>query len=415
MSRFYEIIISDPKNGDIFVPNIQGKPGFSRQKAGSGAVTYSSLYSGTNPMKLGSANANAQQIELVIPVGVLHQPIGNSYVKIFGVSLQEIAQWANLSHMNFFIRGGMSKGLPLANPTQIGPLASGQILQCFGNWIGTEQSLNFYVQAGGSSALSNQTTGNPATADTLPLPSTNKKSSHIVFQWLPGQHLMDAIKSCLSAPFPQYQISGSISPNLVWTGTAATGFYAKLSQFAQYINKATINLIGGYAPDIQAYPGVMLALHGNTILVSDCTTKTKPKQLQIQDLIGQPTLVAPFEIQATVALRGDISPLDYVTLPLGQMGLSNTSQSSFVPPPNIGGINTNANVNAKNSSVYTGSFLVTEVCHVGRSRQADGASWVTTINMLMSQPADTTSTVAALPVVQTQNTNAYEFYLPGKS
>lgn len=406
MSRFYEITISDPKNGDIFVPNFQGKPGFSRQAATSGAVTYSSIYSGTTPAKLGSANPNAQQIELTIPVGVLHQPIGNAYIKIFGVSLQEISQGSNLNRMNFLIRGGMSKGLPLANPLQIGPLASGQVLQCFGNWVGVEQSLHFYIQAGASSAQSNQTTGNPATADTVPLPSTNAKPSYIAFQWKEGQHLMDAIKSSLSGPFPQYQISGAVSDQLVWTGTAATGFYAKLSQFAEYLNKASINLIGGYAPDTQAYPGVMIALRGNTILVSDCTMRTKPKQLQIQDLIGQPTLVGPFEIQATVTLRGDVAPLDFVALPPGQLELSNASQTGFVPPPNIG------TVNAKQGSAFTGSFLVTEVCHVGRSRQADGASWVTTINMLMSQPADPTSTVATLPLVQAQTTSAYKFYTP---
>ncbi|MFL9915054.1 hypothetical protein PQR75_06560 [Paraburkholderia fungorum] len=206
--RFYQIVISPPKDGFVAVPNLNGQPGFSWVKPHANTWTYCSLKQGGTITAPGSVNPAALKVELDIPSGFLHEPIGNAYIKISGVSLQEVAQGSNLNRMNILVYGGMSKGLPLANPDQVGMLCSGQIWQAFGNWIGTEQSLNIYMQAGGSNANSSQTTGFPAGPTTLPSPNTNANPAGIVFQWQAGQPLLVPLVQTLQNAYPAIHHSG---------------------------------------------------------------------------------------------------------------------------------------------------------------------------------------------------------------
>lgn len=406
--RYYKIIVSDPKTGKVAVPNYQGKPGFTWIDPGQGIWTYCSLYADGTVDRLGSTNPAALAIGFDIPVSFMHQPIGNPYIQISGVSLAEISHGSNLNGMNIAVYGGMAKGLPLAVPSQIGPLCMGQIFQAFGNWIGTVQYLSIYMQAGGSSQSASAVTGVPAGPNTLPAPTTNAKSGYLTFQWSAGQHLMDALVQCLRTTYPQYGISGSINPALVWSGIAATGFFAKLSQLAEYINKATINLIGGYAPD-GSYPGVMISLQNNTITIQDGTTPTKPKQLLVTDLLGQPTWVDAVTVQATVILRGNVRVGDYVSLPNGRLTITPGALTNLFSPPLSGGIATQL----KNQPAFSGTFLVTSVRHVGNSRDGQGTSWITTLDLLNTAPVSTSASVTTLPVISKPNRNAYKFFLPG--
>ena len=406
--RYYKIVISDPKTGKIFVPNFQGKTGFSLVDPGPYVWTYCSLYPGGNPQAIGSGNPAALAVEWDIPVGFMHAPIGNPYIKINGVSLQEISQGSDLNWMNIAVYGGMSKGLPLENPTQIGLLCSGQIYQAFGNWIGTSQYLAIYVQAGGSSANANTVTGFPAGPSTLPAPTTNANPAYLVFQWKPGQPLLTPVAQTLATAYPQYNIQGAVHSGLVWTGMAATGFYANLSTFAQYLNKASINLIGGYAPDIKAYMGVCMTLQNNTISIFDGTVKTAPKMLLMTDLIGQPTWVDATTMQATTILRGDIQPGNYVTLPNGPLTITANAQTSTLGPPAVGSINTQL----KNRAAFQGTYLCTAVHHVGSSRDGQGMSWVTTLDLLLTAPLSPKDQAYALSVLARPNRNAYGFFVP---
>ncbi|MEM5382627.1 hypothetical protein VSR68_03350 [Paraburkholderia phymatum] len=406
MSRYYAIRVTDPKTGEILVANLNGKAGFIRVPFDVNTWTYSSLYAGGTPTTLASNNANALSVSFDIPVGFLDAPLANSYVRIDGVSLQEISQGSNLNGLNFMMVGGMAKGLPLANPVQIGPLCQGQILQCFGNWIGKDQYLAIYVQAGGSSATANQTTGNPPTASTLPIPTANGKAANIVFTWNPGQTMQDALVQCLSVPFPQYGISGSINPNLVNSGGMIKGhWFSRLTQLADWVKRASLSMLGGYAPDLAEYMGVHMALQGNTILLFDGTAQTKPKQIYIVDLIGQPTYSQPLQIQLTCVLRGDIKVGDFVAIPQGLLNIGPGAQVGYIPPPPIGGVNT-----AQVSIAFQGSYLVTGVRHVGDSRNCDGLAWVTTLDLLVTQPYDSGAAVAVQKVLA--NPNSSQFYLP---
>jgi hypothetical protein len=403
MSRYYKIVITDPQTGEILIPNYNGKPGFSRLNYSPLLATYTSLYAGGTVSSLGSVNGNALRVDLDIPVTYMHEPMANSYIRIYGISLQEIAQGANLQGMNIAVYGGFAKGLPLANPAQSGLLCSGQIYQCFGNWIGVEQTLDIYMVVGGSSPTSNQTTGLPSGPSTVPVPTTNFNPANITFQWEPGQPLMTPVIKALSTAYPKYNIQGAVHEGLVWTGTAATAFFAKLSQFAEYLNRASINLISGYAPD-RSYQGVSLTLQNNTIAILDGTTATNPKQIQIVDLIGQPTWSQPYTIQSTCHMRADIKVGDYVKLPAtpGTTQPGSSSQFFNTTPGNVYS-------QAKNGSVFTGLFQVSAVRHVGSSRDGQGTAWVTTLDM--QSRSEPTATVDTLPTVYVGD-NSFNFFLP---
>jgi len=402
--RFYRIVVSDPATGDVFVPNYNGKPGFSRVAASPLLSTYTSLNQGGSVSVAGSTNPAAQNIEIDLPVTFLHEPVPGAYLRIWGISLAEIGQANDLQGMNVAIYGGMAKGLPLANPQQSGLLASGQILQSFGNWIGTDMTLDMYVFFGGSSPTSNQTSGNPSSTSTTPLPSTNQNPANLTWLWKANQSFTEAVANTLSTAFPKYQIQGAVSPNLVWNGAPEVGYFATPAQFAQYINALSQKIIGGYAPNPQAYPGVSLTLQNNVITISDGTTQTSPKQINFLDLIGQPTFSQPFQVQVSCVMRADISVGDYVKLPPGP-GITQSGSASqyFNAQPG------NQYSTAKSGSIFSGTFFVTAIRHIGNFRNPSHASWITTLDLGYQLPNATV--VSSMPVLYSGN-NSYKFYLP---
>jgi hypothetical protein len=407
--RYYAIRFTNPKTGQIYMPNYGGKPGFTLVDFKPTTYSYTSLYQGGSVSTLGSTNPSALQFECDIPVAALDAPIANAYFRIDGVSLQEIAQATNLVGANVSIAVGMAKGLPLANFGQAGTIVQAQVGQCFGNWIGTSQHIDCYVWAGGDSPSANMNTGGIVTSQTIPIPISHQSPANIVFQWQPGQPLMLPLSQTLQTAFPQYTIQGAVSPNLVWVGTAATGFYSTLTQFAQYIKNASLNLIGGFAPNQALYPGVSIVLQNGTIWIYDGTQQPKPKQINFTDLVGQPSLVGINEVQVTCAMRGDIKVGDYVTLPGGLVEVTQSSLAGRAAPPSLGSINT---ASSPGNSPYTGTYQVINVRHVGNSRDPGGLSWVTTINVLLTQSFNKDVQVTSFPNVYQPGPNTYGFSVP---
>lgn len=390
--RYFQVVISVPQGmsgaGNILVPNQGGRPGFTPVEPAGGLWSYCSLNTGSNINTIGGTNRAAPQFDCDMPVAALHTPKANTSISIWGISLAEISQASNLNYLNIDVYGGMAKGLPLANPAQAGLLAQGQIIQAHGAWVGTAQKLDIFIAALGSSTSSAQTTGNPPNASTTPVPATNVTPCNLTFQWKPGQSLMPVLAQALSTAFPNYNIVGAVSPNLVWSGSASTGFFASLEQFAQFIQQKTLSLIQGWAPNKAQYNGVWLMLKGNTITVTDGTTQLKPKAINFQDLVGQPNWNGPASVQVLTVLRGDIDPGDYVTLPetIFTTNQSSASQSAGM----YDGL--------KLSSVFQGSFLVKGVRHAGNSRGTGLTDWVTVLDLIAGgTPA--TSTVGSYPII----------------
>lgn len=413
--RFYQIVISDPKTGEVLVPNYNGKAGFTRVPNASNAVSYTSLNPGASVFSLSGTNPAAQAVEVDIPVSYMHMPLQNGFVKVYGVGIAEIAQASNLNGMNISVYGGMARGLPLANPNQAKLLVKGQIQPAFGNWINNDQTLSFYVSVSGSSPSSNQVSGQPnVAATTTPVPATNQAPANLVWQWSGEQPFTQAVVNTLSVAYPKYKIVGATLPNLVWSsGQADTGYFASLQQFAQYINALSQKIIGGLIPDPSKYPGVSIVLQNNTISLQDGSTITAAKQIQYVDLIGQPTWGDTNQVQVTCRMRGDVNPGDYVRLPnvpglssIGQGITSPASQSQYfnVQPQSIFS-------NQDSGSIFTGTFQVTQVRHVGKSRQPDPLAWVTTLDMYLASNMADATVVQALPVLYAGNAN-FNYFLP---
>jgi hypothetical protein len=319
--RYYRISIQDTKTGKAPPPSADGIP-FSWTSYANGR---------TNPA--------AQDIEIDIQSAAYSLPTGGSFVKIYGVSLQQIAQASNLNGMSITVEAGMQKGLPLANPQQIGVLARGSIFPAFGNWIGTEQSIDLILSP--------------------PLGSINAPAN-IVHNWKSGTPLSNAISSTLFSAFPGFKTNINISPSLVLPATDP-GYYQTIEQYAQYLNIVSKSIKGS-----KTYPGVLIGVDGTTIKVSDGTNQAaKTWQLQFQDMIGQPTWLGLNVIQVTCVMRGDIKLFDQVKLPAQFVGTTTAQSASQF----------------RQNSAFKGTFFARYIRHVGRFRQADAQAWVTTLEL----------------------------------
>lgn len=405
--RFWQVIVSDPATGEVLVANRDGKPGFTRVQGTGGLYlsTYTSLNYGKSVQDIGGSNPAALRVHLDVPTTFYHLPgTANAHIAIDGIGIAELSQASNLQGLNITVSGGMARGLPLANPTQAGILVSGQVIQAYGIWTGNQMQLNIYV-AILSSPSSNQTTANPSTLNTTPLPATIDTPANIIFQWQPGVPLLTPLTNTLRTAFPQYTIVGAVHEGLVWSGSAATGFFGTLNQLAEYVNQKSLSIISGYAPSVftkspPQYQGVCISVKNNVITIQDGTTLTTPRQIQFIDLIGQPTWSQSNQVQATCVMRGDISCGDYVTLPLppGSTGYGLNTPKSASQYFNVQPGDQYSTI--KSASIFSGTFLVVAVRHVGDSREPSGNSWITVLDLvLMAPPQGTASAVEVLPTL----------------
>lgn len=325
--RFYSIVITDPETGELIRPAV-----FASLKL---PATYTSFVN--NQSIPGALN-----VEFDIPVATFAAPAGNAFVRVWGISVQEIGQASDLNGMDIKVYAGMKKGLPLANPSQSGLILQGQIFQALGNWIGTDMTLDLVVTA---------PTGSPA----------NPKN--ITFNWKKGTTLASAIESTLATAFPDFKRTIQISDDLVLSADEPF-YYQSMAQFAQYVKAVSQNIKGG------DYSGVDIRLTQNSFYVYDGSTQTTPVQIAFQDMIGQPTWIAPTKIQIKCVMRADLGVGDYIKLPQAQV----TSSPQTISP----------RVNQK--STFQGTFLISQLYHFGNFRQADPASWVTVIDAAATSP-----------------------------
>jgi hypothetical protein len=233
------------------------------------------------------------------------------------------------------IAGGMQKGLPLATAcSHPGLLLSGQIVQAFGNWLGTDMTLDLVITAG---------------------PQTGLSDSNIVVDWKAGTPMSTMIQSTLKTAFPGVPAEINISPQLKLNNDEK-GFYGSLLQFSQYLNLLSHKLV----PDT-SYTGVQVTIQNNKFIVNDGTTKTAPKKILYTDLIGQVTWININQAQVCMPMRADIQFGDWLKLPPGQQQLTGG--------PTV----------YRDTMDFTGVWQVLSVHHVGRFRAPSGQAWCTII------------------------------------
>lgn len=314
--RYYRIDLTNSSGKPVYLKSLQNQPL-------------------TSLSQQGAFNPGALDIEIDLPIYPASTgDATSSFCKIYGVGLQDITRQADYQDLNIAIYGGMSKGLPLANPNQAGLLVKGTIWQSYGNWVGTEQSLVFIVG-----------------------PNTGSQGSplNMPFTWQAGTPLSVAVGNVLSTALPNMKQQIAISPNLV-LGYTETGYYRNLKSFGQWLNQRTQPIIGG------AYQGVQIATRGDTIVVWDGTQQPSAvAQINPWDLIGQPTWLAPQQITFQTVMRGNVQLGSVMQLPQTIIQQTATAQPRFA-----------------DQTTFTGKVMIIKAEHFGRFRQPDAASWNTT-------------------------------------
>ena len=290
----------------------------------------------------GKNDLNALDVEFDISLTSGTISDGTALVRIYNPGLKVLSAAQNFLNLNARVYGGMQKGLPLANPAQAGLLTAGAIRRSLGTWMGTEQTLDLYIGGRVGDVYGPR---------------------NLVFNWKAGTPLFDAVKATLTTAFSGFKVtvSGSLQAGLVLSHDE-TGFYPSFEGFAVHVKQLTAAIGGGDYPGVDVYPQT------NSFVLHDGTTKTAPKVLAFQDLIGQPTWMGPQEVSVVTVLRGDILPPQYIQIPTATVY---GSDPAYFPA------NSAASISPGGKPNFTGTFLVTRQRHLGRFRQADGGSWIT--------------------------------------
>ena len=316
------------------------------------------VFNGTfTSYKNGATIPGALNVELDLPVYSWDAPLDGAAVRVWGVGLPLLSQatdfnpsFDNSTFCNIQIKAGMAKGLPLANSEQYGVILEGQIQQAFGNWQGTAQTLDLVV--------------------TFPC-GTARQPRNIIFNCKNGEPFAAAIENTLNTAFKDLPnppaVKVNIDSNLI-AYQDEPAYYENLAQFASFLNSKSKSIIRN--PD---YYGIKIANNSdNVINVYDGAIPAPTvTQIAFQDLIGQPTWIAPYTLSFKVVMRSGIQVGDRILMPkivpaqFKQFGLALTTpqtQSQY-----------------KTTSGFQGEFTVSMVRHLGNFRQRDANAWVTVV------------------------------------
>lgn len=308
----------------------------------------------------GQFDPGALDVEFDMLVYTHATPMGGSAIRIHGVALQDLMQAQQFGQhfinnelqqgYKLTLKGGMGKGLPLANPAQQGTLAVGQVLQSFGQWEGTEMQLDLVI---------------------MPTQYSSDNPGNYVLNWQPGQTLQAALQNCLSVAHPGMPTLFGISNQLVQS-YHEVHFCSTLDELGQLIKEMTDGQFLG-----STYPGVDIVVNSGVVTVFDGTQQSSVVQINFTDLVGQPTWLDAATMQVKVVMRGDIQVGTQIKMPQGFVG---GPGATIFQPGNNSSSAYNYNL------TLAGAFLVREVRHVGHFRSTSGADWVTILTCTPTTP-----------------------------
>jgi len=285
----------------------------------------------------------------------------NSFIRVWGISVTDISQSAVFGGKPIVVQGGMGVGLPLANPSQSGILATGTAWQVFGNWVAAELTLDILLV--------------PPTGDVTPtVQGLSPPIRNCVLNWPKNTQLSDAIKNALTTAYPSNTVDINVSQNLKQDSDEqhAASDWTDLSH---YVNNASIRVLNN-----REYFGINITLQGSKFIVRDvgdgsASASTATKQILFQDLIGQPTWIKFNQIQFQTPMRADIDINDVVSLPPSQFTSTFAGFDS--------GSSTQTYSTYRNASAFGGTFRIWNVHHVGNHRAPDGRSWCTVFEAVL--------------------------------
>lgn len=304
----------------------------------------------------GPFDPGALDIEFDMPVLPYATPTGGQTLSIHGVSLEDLTQAQQFAGLNVELKAGFQKGLPLANPAQSGTILTAQIFQSFGNWEGTDMTLDFVLYP------SVYTTTNPG---------------NIILNWKAGTTLATAMQQTISVAYPDMQQSISLSSNLV-APADLPGMYGTLEEFAQFIGDYTQSNFQNR---------VEVSIQAGKIIIFDSSYKPAPVQINFNDFVGQPTWIEPNIIQLKTAMRADLQLGSIIRMPTGLQnapGLVTTTAASL--PSSL-----------KYQSTFKDSFTIIELRQIGSFRSPASADWSTIFNCVVNPDSSESSTSAVTP------------------
>ncbi|EEP89162.1 hypothetical protein [Yersinia kristensenii] len=322
--RYYRLEIVDPKTG---------KPPVDSKGRAIG------------PFDTSRTPGYGLHIEFDVVITGLDTVSSGTLLTIYGLPIEMLQQSVNLQGCLVKMFAGFTAGLPLAKPDQQGEIIYGEIYIAYANWIGMNQTLNLVI--------------NP-----IPRKTDDGKPVALKGEGRMGEKLGDVLVRALREAYPRKIIECSVSDNLVlpepWTGT-----YTDIGSLAILVRNASIVMMRK-----ANYSGVDITMLSDRIRIYDSasTNWDKPKKIERNELIGQPTWIKPFTVSFKCPLRGDIRCSDVVELPQGlYSGASSILMTNTTAPSVI----------SRNATTFSGKFLIRSVRHIGAYLTADGDAWVT--------------------------------------
>lgn len=303
------------------------------QDTGAIKLRYSSLNAN------GSNNLKALRVVFDIPFYNAAKPAGSAFIRIYGIPFNQLNQASDFINNEIEIYGGMSSGLPLANPNQRGIILKGSIWQAFGNWQGTEIVLDLVVQ---------------------PFNYPINTALNLNVNWKKGDSLTTAVTKALRTAYPSQSviINGSFDPRLIATSDQ-NGLYYTVEQLASTVDGISRGIIN----DIN-YLGAQITKTNNGFYLYDNSTAYSPKPLLFTDFIGNATYVDYQQINFKTVLRGDLTVGDVITMP-AKSNIAN-SRNSFTQ--------------FRDNISFQNNFRISQIRHVCDSRQTTADGWCTVID-----------------------------------
>lgn len=287
----------------------------------------------------GNTIAGALDIQLDLLMTTVEATPAMSSLRVWGAGLQYLGPASGIVGSTIEIRAGMSKGLPLAKPTQRGLLLRGTVYQAYGNWQGTEQTLDLVITLDVGSASS---------------------TMNIPWVWLKGTSLKESLSTALKTANPDIKnVVFSLVDDII-APRDDVGHYQTLIAFMQHIKSVTAT---------PSYNGVKMLVRDNSYIVFDSGyNQSNPTVLDLVDFVGQPTWSSYATITLKLVMRGDLNIGDYITFP-------KTIPQLLTP---------NSYANYRDSSLFQGTYQIASVRHVGSFRQADADAWVTVVEAIVT-------------------------------
>lgn len=355
----------------------------------------------------------ALNVEFDIPLNPMNTPQRGTRVRIWGVPLKGL----DVDYTGYIVQvwGGMKPGLPLATSqadritASSTPLVQGTVLMSFGNWTGTNMSLDLVL---------------------APLGAVPQVPVNLPFSWPEGTTLKEAITTSMKTAygsdvdltinisdelksvdgnygsthfltlteFARHILQISMQPKYVnkiktvsgapYTGVTAITTPAKKNSGSGPITKQSFTFFDNSENAAAASQTVTTAGPTTTVggvVTAPTTTVTatregtykNPLQIEFEDLIGQPTLLNVNAVSFTTILRNDLEIGTWIKLPTKAKGFT----SITIPSVNVPYLQ-------RSQSILQGTLQVRTIQHFANYRQPDGQSWVTMIQAFPVEPID---------------------------